>query len=83
MRNPYLRFDNDLVLEEGMSFSIEPGIYIPELGGFRHSDTVILTKGGSRKDYPVQAGTGGANFLSRDTPPTWMIKKIKKGGARI
>lgn len=46
---PYLRFDNDLVLEEGMSFSIEPGIYIPELGGFRHSDTVILTKGGSRK----------------------------------
>ena len=32
-----------------MSFSIEPGIYIPELGGFRHSDTVILTKGGSRK----------------------------------
>ena len=46
---PYLRFDNDLVLDEGMSFSIEPGIYIPELGGFRHSDTVILTKGGSRK----------------------------------
>ena len=46
---PYLRFDNVLVLEEGMSFSIEPGIYIPELGGFRHSDTVILTKGGSRK----------------------------------
>lgn len=46
---PYLRFDNDLILEEGMSFSIEPGIYIPELGGFRHSDTVILTKDGSRK----------------------------------
>ena len=46
---PYLRFDNELVLEEGMAFSIEPGIYIPELGGFRHSDTVILTKDGSRK----------------------------------
>lgn len=46
---PYLRFDNELVLEEGMSFSIEPGIYIPELGGFRHSDTVILTRDGSRK----------------------------------
>ena len=46
---PYLRYDNDLVLEENMSFSIEPGIYIPELGGFRHSDTVILTKNGSRK----------------------------------
>lgn len=46
---PYLRYDNPLVLEEGMAFSIEPGIYIPELGGFRHSDTVILTKGGNRK----------------------------------
>lgn len=46
---PYLRFDSDLVLEEGMTFSVEPGIYIPELGGFRHSDTVILTPGGSRK----------------------------------
>lgn len=46
---PYLHFDNELVLQEGMAFSIEPGIYIPELGGFRHSDTVILTKDGSRK----------------------------------
>lgn len=46
---PYLRFDNDLILEENMSFSIEPGIYLPDLGGFRHSDTVILTKNGSRK----------------------------------
>lgn len=46
---PYLRYDNDLVLEEGMSFSIEPGIYLPEFGGFRHSDTVILKKGGSEK----------------------------------
>ena len=46
---PYLRFDSELVLEEGMSFSIEPGIYIPELGGFRHSDTVILAGNGSRQ----------------------------------
>ena len=46
---PYLRYDNALILEEGMSFSIEPGIYLPEFGGFRHSDTVILKKGGSEK----------------------------------
>ena len=51
---PYLRFDNDLVLEEGMVFCVEPGIYVPELGGFRHSDTVVLTREGSRPttDYP-------------------------------
>lgn len=39
---PSLRFDNDLKLEAGMVFCIEPGIYIPEVGGFRHSDTVVL-----------------------------------------
>ncbi|MFQ7120323.1 MAG: M24 family metallopeptidase [Intestinibacter sp.] len=27
-----LRFDNELILEEGMVFSMEPGIYIPGLG---------------------------------------------------
>ncbi|MPN53312.1 putative dipeptidase PepE [bioreactor metagenome] len=50
---PYLRFDNELVLQKGMVFSIEPGIYIPQVGGFRHSDTVILTEKGSMKitDY--------------------------------
>lgn len=51
---PYLRFDNDLILKEGMVFTIEPGIYVPGLGGYRHSDTVILTKNGnySITQYP-------------------------------
>lgn len=51
---PYIRFDNDLILEEGMVYTIEPGIYIPGLGGFRHSDTVVLTAGGYRliTEYP-------------------------------
>lgn len=51
---PYLRFDSDLLLQEGMVFSIEPGIYIPNIGGFRHSDTVIITKNGANviTDYP-------------------------------
>ena len=44
---PYLRFDNDLILQEGMVYTIEPGIYVPGIGGFRHSDTIILTKSGS------------------------------------
>jgi len=29
-----------------MLISIEPGIYVPNLGGFRHSDTVLVTAGG-------------------------------------
>ncbi len=44
---PYLRFDNELILQEGMVYTIEPGLYIPGVGGFRHSDTIILTKTGS------------------------------------
>ena len=52
---PHLRFDNDLILEEGMVFTIEPGFYVPGLGGFRHSDTVVLTGQGSRQitGYPA------------------------------
>ncbi|QGT99732.1 cobalt dependent X-Pro dipeptidase [Candidatus Syntrophocurvum alkaliphilum] len=51
---PYLRFDNEIVLKEGMVYTIEPGIYIPSVGGFRHSDTVIVTKDGCRSitKYP-------------------------------
>ncbi|MFA6807603.1 MAG: Xaa-Pro peptidase family protein [Eubacteriales bacterium] len=51
---PYLRFDNELVLKEGMVYTIEPGIYIPGVGGFRHSDTIIVTKDGCRSitKYP-------------------------------
>ncbi|WP_431803314.1 M24 family metallopeptidase [Halobacillus andaensis] len=44
---PYIRFDNDLILEEGMVFTIEPGLYIPGVGGFRHSDTLVVTKEGN------------------------------------
>ena len=29
-----------------MVFTIEPGLYHPELGGFRHSDTVLITEDG-------------------------------------
>lgn len=51
---PSLRFDNNLTLEAGMVFCIEPGIYIPEVGGFRHSDTVVLKEEGTEviTDYP-------------------------------
>ena len=36
----------DTVLEKNMVVSIEPGIYLPEIGGFRHSDTVLVTDDG-------------------------------------
>ncbi len=32
-----------------MVISVEPGIYIPGVGGFRHSDTVLITEDGYQK----------------------------------
>ena len=43
---PYIARGSEEVLKENMVISIEPGIYIPELGGFRHSDTLLVTKRG-------------------------------------
>jgi Xaa-Pro dipeptidase len=43
---PYIAEGYDREIEAGMLISIEPGIYIPGLGGFRHSDTVLVTDGG-------------------------------------
>ncbi len=34
------------VLAENMVISVEPGIYLKGLGGFRHSDTVLVTRDG-------------------------------------
>jgi Xaa-Pro dipeptidase len=43
---PWVALGSDDVLEKNMLISIEPGIYIPQLGGFRHSDTVLVTEDG-------------------------------------
>lgn len=44
--SPFLDVGDDTVLEPGMVLSVEPGIYVPGLGGFRHSDTVLVTETG-------------------------------------
>lgn len=44
---PYVAAGYDRKIEPGMIISIEPGIYIRELGGFRHSDTVLITDDGN------------------------------------
>ncbi len=40
---PFLDSGDDTVIQPGMVFTVEPGFYAPELGGFRHSDTVAIT----------------------------------------
>ena len=43
---PFLDIGDQRVIEEGMVFTVEPGIYIPEFAGFRHSDTIAVTMDG-------------------------------------
>jgi len=45
---PRLGPGSDRVLEEGMVFSVEPGIYLPGQGGVRIEDMVVLEREGIR-----------------------------------
>lgn len=44
---PSIMEGNQMVLKEGMCFSIEPGIYIPGVAGVRIEDCIHLTKDGN------------------------------------
>jgi Xaa-Pro dipeptidase len=43
---PYIRGDNLRVLEPGMTFTVEPGIYLPGRGGVRIEDDMLVTSEG-------------------------------------
>lgn len=51
---PFLDQGDDTAMEPGMLFTVEPGIYVEGLGGFRHSDTILVTESGPEflTDYP-------------------------------
>jgi Xaa-Pro aminopeptidase len=44
---PYIVAGNDLPLEPGMAFSVEPGIYFPGQWGARIEDIVVVTEDGA------------------------------------
>ena len=43
---PFLDRGDPTVLQAGMVLTVEPGLYVEGLGGFRHSDTVLVTEAG-------------------------------------
>jgi len=46
---PFLAEGCEREVQPGMVFSVEPGIYLPGIGGFRFSDTVLVTASGNAK----------------------------------
>lgn len=44
---PFLDKGDHTPIKAGMVFTIEPGLYSPTLGGYRHSDTVLVTENGN------------------------------------
>jgi Xaa-Pro aminopeptidase len=53
---PWIAEGDKTVLKQGMTFSCEPGVYDPDWGGVRHSDTVVVRKdkGEVLNKYPTR-----------------------------
>jgi len=47
--HPYVVEGNSAPLEEGMAFSVEPGVYLPGKFGVRIEDVVVVTAGGAER----------------------------------
>ena len=52
---PFLDVGDTSIVAPGMVFTIEPGVYVEGLGGFRHSDTVVVRPTGSRSSRTTRA----------------------------
>jgi Xaa-Pro aminopeptidase len=53
---PWVAEGSEDILKENMFISIEPGLYVPNIGAFRHSDTYLVTREGCENltPYPTE-----------------------------
>jgi Xaa-Pro aminopeptidase len=69
---PWLSVGSKETLQKNMVISVEPALYLPETGGFRHSDTVLVTENGYEclTSYPT-------SLEKLTLPPTRRIRALK------
>ena len=53
---PNIKQDEEFILTEGNVYTIEPGIYLPDLGGIRIEDDVLIESSGSRSLTTIKRG---------------------------
>lgn len=46
---PFFDLGDHTVMKPGMVVTVEPGLYVKNVGGFRHSDTVLITNEGAER----------------------------------
>jgi len=56
--SPYLNKWNDQVLQAGMVFTNEPGIYLQGRFGIRHEDVYLVRESGQAELLTTQRATG-------------------------
>ena len=76
---PFLDLGDHTVIEPGMVFTIEPGVYSSDVGGFRHSDTVVVTEDGTEilTDYPRDSRGSGRCRLRRERSVARVRKSLR------
>jgi Xaa-Pro dipeptidase len=75
---PFLAEGFHREIRPGMVFTIEPGLYIEGVGGFRHSDTIVVTEAGNVSLTPLPVSLSAMTLPARKSilPQPLRLQKL-------